>query len=468
MTSRLASRARRALYLGLVPLISGCMVGPNYVRPNVDDLIQPRTPTTSTVSFAQLEWRQVFTDATLQELIATALEESPQLDAALARIAIARARAGIARSELYPTLSLAAGASYRPAVTQNGDYVPAANALLALDMFYEIDLWGRIRRSTEAAVNELLATQAAYRSVAITLVADVASLYLQLRDVDNRLAIAQDTVRTRRESLGILETRRAGEFISEVEVAQGRILLGDAEAAVEQFLRLRRQTENALSVLLGEAPHDIPRGRSIYDQTFPTEVPVGLPADLLRRRPDILQAERRLAAETARIGAAEALRFPQLTLNTPLGINSDFEAGVTSFFADLGANVVQPVFNARRLKLGVEAAEASTMEALSQYELSILNAFREVEDALIAIETRTRELEVRLRQLRAAQEAFDLSWARYEGGLTSYLEALDIQRSLFSAQLAASETRQLQVGAIVQLYKALGGGWSPELEDSGD
>jgi len=243
-----------------------------------------------------------------------------------------------------------------------------------------------------------------------------------------------------------------------VDLNQAEIQFYEAEASVEVFRRGRAQTENAISVLLGVPPIAIPRGLPLQQQVFPPALPMGLPSELVDRRPDVLQAERRLHAQTARIGVAEALKYPSLTLSANLGVSF---SSATVGFLDAAADIFAPLFNAGRNQSRVDGEVARTEQALARYEQAILLAFREVEDAMVAVRTYEVEYANRLRQLQAAQNATELSWIRYDGGLTSYLEYLELQRSLFSAQLRASETLQLQLTSLVQLYKALGGGWNP-------
>jgi multidrug efflux system outer membrane protein len=460
------SRSGSARLVGLSLLASlalgGCKLGPDYVRPPVPQPEAYRQPMPPGESIANVAWWDLFQDPVLQELIEIALVENRDLRVALARIAEARAQAGFARADLYPRVDIAAGAAYGEARTDEGDNIPTRDVFVAADVFYEVDLWGKIRRGSEAAVEELLATEEAYRSVTITLVADVASLYLQLRDLDNRLDIAERTVEARNESYEIMRVRFEAGMINEVDLNQSEILLADAEASVETFRRSRVQTENALSVLLGRTPEAIARGLALPDQVFPPDIPAGLPSELLQRRPDILQAERRLAAQTARIGVAEALKFPSLSLTGSAGVSGDLtDAGVVTGFFNLGANLLGPIFNAGKNQRRVEIEVARTEQLLNQYEQTILTAFREVEDAVTATYTYRDEYDARLRQVEAAVRAADLSWARYQGGMTSYLEVLDLQRSQFSAELTASQALQLHYSSIVELYKALGGGWTP-------
>jgi multidrug efflux system outer membrane protein len=452
--------------LGIVVMsASACTVGPNYERPAVPEHDGYRTdvvPADSGValgadSIADLAWWELFQDTVLQDLIDTALANNQELDVALARIAEARANLGVSRADLYPEINAIGNAGLR-ADTDND---LSGSGLIAADVFWQVDLWGRIRRSNEAAFNELLATEEAYRAVTISLVADVASFYLLLRDLDNRQLIAEQTAQTRLETLDIIRARFDAGAVSEVDLNQAEIQLYEARASVEVFRRGRAQTEHAISVLIGVPPMVIPRGEGLAQQVFPPELPVGLPSALVERRPDVLEAERRLHAQTARIGVAEALKYPSLTLGAGAGVSF---GSATVGFLDAAADLFAPIFNAGRNQNRVDAEIARTEQALARYEQTILTAFREVEDAMVAIRTYETEHENRLLQLQAARSASDLSWIRYEGGLTSYLEYLDLQRALFAAELQASETLQLRLASLVELYKALGGGWNPAAE----
>jgi len=451
--------------------LGACKMGPDYVRPPVPQPETYRQEAPDGESIANVPWWELFQDSVLQGLIRTALEENRDLRVALARIAEARAQAGFVKADLYPRVDIVGGADFQEARTTEGDDVPTRDVFLAADVSYEVDLWGRIRRSNEAALQELLATEEAYRSVTITLVADVASLYLRLRDQDNRLDIAERTAQTRRDYVDIIRVRFEAGMVPEVDLNQAEIQLYDAEASIEASRRARGQIENALSVLLGHTPEAIRRGLSLSEQAFPPEVPVGLPSELVQRRPDILQAERRLAAQTARIGVAEALKWPSLTLTGTAGVSDDLtEGGLAAGFLGLGASLFAPLFNAGKNQRRVDIEVARTEQLLNQYEQTILTAFREVEDALIATYTYRAEYEARRRQVESAVNAANLAWVRYDGGLTSYLEVLDLQRSQFSAELAASQALQLELASVVELYKALGGGWpvQPETETEAD
>jgi multidrug efflux system outer membrane protein len=324
------------------------------------------------------------------------------------------------------------------------------------EVSYTIDIWGRVGRLSEAALQDYLATEEAYRALTIMLVAEMANAYFTLRDLDNRLIISEQTADTWQSNLEIVQARFKGGFVSEVDLNQAKIQLLEAQTAIQTFTRLRVQTENAISLLLGKPPQSIKRGLALQEQIFPPELPAGLPSDLLDRRPDVLQAEHRLHAQTERIGAAEALKYPTVTISADMGLNF-----VNPFygFAALGGQILGPIFNNQSIKRQVEIEKARTMQLLNDYEFIIINALREVEDAMTAVKTYENEFSLRKEQMIASQNAVKLSWIRYDGGLTSFLEVLDLQRSFFNSQLNASEALQLQLTSTIQLYQALGGGW---------
>jgi len=444
----------RRLFLMLVAItVVGCTRGPDYVRPSVPDPQDYREEFPAGESVANVPWWEVFADTVLVHLVETSLTNNRDLRTTLARIDEGRAQLGIARSNLYPRVDYGADGGITGNTAEDGT---PWDALAGVSAKYQVDLWGRIRRANEAALMELLATEEAYRSLTISLVAEVANSYLLLRDLDNRLDIAEQTFEAWKLSLDVIRTRFDAGVVSEVDVNQSEIQVFEAEATVQGFLRLRGQLENTLSVLLGAPPMSIERGLPLQEQIAHPDLPAGLPSELLERRPDILEAERRLHAQTARIGVAEALKFPQFNLLGSAG--GTFNGGNTGFFS-LGAELFGPLFNAGANQRQVDVEIARTEQLLNQYEQVILSAFREVDDALIAVRTYRAEYEARNKQMRSAKSAAQLSWVRYEGGLTSYLEVLDVQRSLFSAQLKSSETRQLELTSIVRLYVSLGGGW---------
>jgi len=454
----------RRLYLFLAALaVAGCTMGPDYVRPPVpepEDYREDEFPATESV--ADVPWWELFGDSVLVALIDSALVNNRDLGASVARITEARAALGIVRSQLFPRLDYGVDGSYGGTFGEDGEADGTGGAFLGAS--WQIDLWGRIRRSKEAALQELLATEEAYRGVTISLVAEVADSYLLLRDLDNRLEISKQTLEVWQQRLDVVQTRFEAGMINEVDLNQAQIEVYEAEVQVQTFERLRTKTENAISVLMGQPPEEIERGLHISEQVFPPEIPTGLPSELLQRRPDILQAERRLHAQTARIGAAKALRFPQFNLTADLG--AQFADQTTGIFG-LGAQLFGPIYNAGEISNQIEVEIAKTEQLLNIYEQTILNAYREVDDALVSVRTYEVEFDARRRQVEAAQNAAELSWTRYEGGMTSYLEVLDLQRSLFSSRLKASESLQLQLTSVVRLYQALGGGWVAAQDTSG-
>jgi multidrug efflux system outer membrane protein len=454
---------RPAFLVAVVVLLAGCTLGPDYERPPTPDLPVYLMGPPSSESVANTPWWELFQDSVLTALIDTALVHNQDLGVAMGRIAEARATLGIVRADLFPRINYAADGSIL--WTSEDEDGGTAGAGAFVDASWQVDLWGRIRRSNEAALQELLATEEAYRGVTISLVAEVASSYLLLRDIDNRLIVSERTVESRRQTLELVQTRFEAGMVSEVDVNQAKIQLAQAEASVQVFKRLRGQTENGINVLLGRPPQPVDRGQTLQEQAFPPELPAGLPSELLERRPDVLEAERQLHAQTARIGVAEALKFPQLNLTGSGG--ADFAENLTTGIAGLGAQLFGPIFNSGENQRRIDAEVARTEQLLNRYEKAILTAYREVEDALIAVETYKVEYAARQRQVDAAQKATDLTWVRYEGGMTSFLEVQDIERSLFSSQLSASETQQLHLTSIVRLYQALGGGWVVEQDTLG-
>jgi multidrug efflux system outer membrane protein len=414
-------------------------------------------------SIADLEWWQLFEDPQLQILIGEALRDNRDLRQAVARVNEVRARYYNVRADQFPTLDGSAGAGRGNAAER---FVPGAGIedtySAGLTAGYEVDFWGQYRRSTEAARADLLASVENQRTVLITLIADTASTYLLLRDLDARVVIAKDTVEARQDSTGIIRARYNKGTVPLLDVNQAEIEEADAMAVLAALRRQRQEAENALSVLIGSNPREIMRGRSIRSQLYPVEVPAGLPATLLERRPDIRSAEQSLAAQTARIGVAKALRFPSISLTANGGYISDDLDDLLesdSELWDVRVDILGPIFDAGKRKAQIKVEIARTEQALNEYEQTVLEAMREVEDALVGIRYYREELLARSMQLRAARSASMLSRARYDGGITDYLEVLDSDRSLFDAQLAQSAVERLELVSIVRLYKALGGGW---------
>ena len=455
---------------GLLPLVlilaaaqTACLLGPDYRRP--DDLGAPgsyRQPGVSDESLANLTWFELFQDPVLQELLAVSLEENKDLQAAFWRMEEARARLGFTRAEQFPGFGYQGDAS---TIDPTDSPVPQnrfETYSLSAGVSWEIDIFGKLRRSTESARAELLATEWGRRALIVSLVADVAQLYFVLRDLDARLEISERTLESRRGSTKLIRQRFEGGVVSQLDVHQAEIEEAIAAASVPLFERQIVQAENALSVLLGRSPGPIRRGLTLKEQDLPVEPPAGLPSELLQRRPDILQAEALVHAQMARIGVAQALRFPSLSLTGFIGFESTELSDLADSDSDtwgLAGNLLGPIFEFGRNKRRVEAERALTEQVILGYESAVLTAFREVEDSLIATRKLREEYKARVDQVISAQKASILSRARYDGGVTSYLEVLDIERSLFDSELQASRTLQEAYSAVVALYSALGSGW---------
>ena len=442
--------------------LGGCMLGPDYQRPDLDIPVAFEEQVEEGAALANTAWYRIFDDPRLVELINLALQENRELAIATARRDAVRAQLGFTRADLYPRIGGVAGAG-RGNLQER--ILPGSGApdryVLAAEASWEIDIFGRIRRATEAARADLLASEAARQTVVTAVIADVASTYFLLRDLDARYAIAERTLKTRQDSTRIIRERFSRGVAPFLDVNQAEIEEATSAAALAAIDRQRTEVENLLSVLVGRNPGNIVRGRSLDDQTLVPKVPAGLPSELLERRPDLKSAEAVLAARTARIGVAEALRWPSLSLTGSIGLVSEDLSRLLD--ADdlwsVDATLLAPLFTGGKNKRRVEIARARMEQALAAYELTALNAFAEVENALSAIRTLEDEYQARQMQLTAARSAAALSRARYDGGVTSYLEVLDSERSLFSAELAASEVRRAQLVSLVDLYKALGGGW---------
>jgi len=449
----------------LMVLLAGCATGPDYRRPDVAAPVKWRTDGTRTNSFADVVWTNVYRDAVLNELIATALTNNHDIRIAIARIDEASAAYGIERSAYFPAIN--GSASFTTAQAGNIPPLPGAQAD-QYDLFgllsYEVDVWGRIRRLNEAAKAQYLATEEAYRAVQVSLVAGVASTYFNLRALDHQLEIAVSTLASRSNSLELTQVKYddGNGIVSELDVAQAMTQVAAAQSSIANLKRLVSVTENALSILLGRNPRDIPRGLPLADQWQPVDVPAGIPSELLQRRPDLLAAEQQLIAANANIGVARAAYFPAISLTGALGLQSEdlgdlFDTGLSEAW-NFTPTITAPIFNAGKIRAGVRITEARQQAALASYEQAILNAFREVEDALVGIQRIREQLIADENVVKAERRRLELSSLRYEGGVASYSDVLDAQRFLFNAELTAVQTRNNLLNASVQLYKALGGG----------
>jgi NodT family efflux transporter outer membrane factor (OMF) lipoprotein len=460
---------------GIAVLLAGCTVGPNYHRPQIQAPSTFRAPTpqsaSDTASLADLKWFEVFKDEQLQELERIALVQNYDLRDAVAHVEAARANLGITRSNQFPNFGASAELS-AIRVSRNGEtplpraLVPSQNRTFGqatLDFLsFEVDIWGRLRRATEAARANLLGAEETRKAVVTTLVSDVATAYLSLRELDSQLEISQRTLESRQASLQLIKNRQTGGVATRLDLRQGEQLVYTAAETIPTLQEQIEQTENQINLLLGKNPGEIRRGRSLTAQDFPPEVPAGLPSSLLERRPDIRAAEQNLIAANAEIGVAKAAYFPQISLSGFLGGQgtqlSSLFSGRSAVWS-LTPQVTQPIFTAGRLRSNVRLSEAEQQSALIEYEKAIQTAFSEVSDALIAHQ-RVRESRVQQELLVVAlEDRTRLAYVRYRGGVDTLLNALDADRDLFQAELSLSQIRLSELLSVVQLYKALGGGW---------
>jgi outer membrane protein, multidrug efflux system len=452
-------------------LVAGCAVGPNYARPEVPTpaVFRADTAHADLTSLADVKWFELFKDVRLQEMIRTALVQNFDLRDAVVRVELARANLGITRADQFPTIEASAGITSQrsagsgssprpPGFGQSRTFGTVTGDLLS----FEFDVWGRLRRATEAARADLLASDNFRKAIITTLVNDVASAYFNLLELDMELAIARRTLLLREDSLTIIRNRERGGLGTILEVHQGEQLVHAAAQVIPDVEQLIEQTENQISLLLGGSPTTMARGLSLIDQEQPPAVPGGLPSALLDRRPDILVAEQNLVAANAMIGVAKAAYFPRISLTGFLGVQSD---ALTSLFSgpariwQFAPQVTQPIFNAGRLRSNVRLATAQQEFALIDYQRVIQTAFREVSDSLIQCQ-KVREIRTQQELLVATlQERSRLSYVRYQGGIDTLLNALDADRDLFDAELRLARTRRNELLALVQLYRALGGGW---------
>jgi len=449
-------------------LVAGCKVGPNYHRPVVHpptayrDLSENPQVQAQAASYADLPWWQVFEDSQLQELIRTALKLNYDLQIATERINEARAQVAIARSNLFPQVQ---GSGDFSGGKEHNFQTKSNFLTLTADAAFQLDLFGKLRRATEASRAQLLATEDARQTVILTLVSDVASDYFALLQLDLQLQITRNTVTAQEASVKLTKLRVDHGVATKLDVLQAQQTLDTANAQIPDLERQIAQEENAISILLGNYPQAVPRGLPLVEQPLPPEVPPGLPSTLVERRPDIREAEQFLVAANAEIGVAKAQFFPQISLTGSgggaFGRSSAFSSLMSSQLGiwSYGAQVSQPIFTGGALRGNLRVAESQHQQALIAYRQAIQRAFGDVSDALIGYQ---KFHEVRLRQedtVADLQESVRLSNMRYKGGTTTYLEVLDGQRSLFSAELTLAQARGTEYQSLVQLYRALGGGW---------
>ncbi|HEY1241580.1 MAG TPA: efflux transporter outer membrane subunit [Bryobacteraceae bacterium] len=463
-------KPRAAFWIAL-PLLAGCTLGPDYRRPAVPVPPQFRggPGDASASSLAEKKWADLFEDDQLHRLVATALEQNFDLRIASERVEEARARFRITGAGEYPSLSAQSElAANRPSRIGANPVVPAA---ISLDSTYtqsgaalawELDLWGRLRRMTESARAQYLATEDGRRGVIVSLIAEVSRAYFTLRERDLELEIARATGDLAEQNLKLIGVRHDNGAATGLDFHQAEQFLFAATGQIASSQRDIGQAEDALSLLLGQAPGEIARGRAVDDFGLPPEVPPGLPSALLERRPDIRQAEQLLIAANAQIGVARASFYPQISLTGFLGGQSrslfNLFTGPARFWS-IAPAASAPIFEAGQLRAGLRLTDAQEREMLINYQKTIYTAFREVSDALVRYD-RTREQRKQQDQLvRASAETVRLATVRYQGGLDSYLQVLDAERSLFQGRLVLAQLRLQELLSFVEIYRALGGGW---------
>jgi multidrug efflux system outer membrane protein len=459
-------RARQVLAGGLaVALASACAVGPNYVRPPVappEDFRGQVAPHEAT-SLADLPWWEVFDDEVLQQLILEALEANYDLKVAVARVEQATAQVGVAQSPFYPQVGYqtSAGRQQTPKFKSQSD--DTFNLFYgAFSLAWELDVWGRIRRSNEAAQQALLATDEFRRGVLLTLATNVAQGYLTLLELDRELEIANSTTQSFQETLDLFTRRYHGGVGDKLQVSRAEAALALTEAQVPDLERRIVIQENALCVLLGRNPGPIPRGTPLVDRPAPPATPPGLPSALLERRPDVAQAEHTIASANAQIGVAVADFFPRIGLTALYGgQSSDLKNIVKENFSvwNVAGNAAGPLFQGFALLEQYRGQVAGWEETKAQYEQTVLNAFAEVSNTLTAQTRFAEELTAQERAVKAYQESVRLSLLRYNSGLATYYEVLEAQQQLFPAEITLAQLQLSQLLTTVTLYRALGGGW---------
>ncbi len=457
------------LLTSIVVYFSGCAAGPDFQRPEYagTNTFRFDTITSASDTIVNLKWWELFDDPVLDTLIKQALANNKDVMIAAARIEAARANLGLTKAEQWPSFGYSAnagGGNFGGGQLMNST---ASSFNAYPEMYWEIGFWGKYRRMNESARASLLASEYGMRTVQVGLISAVASTYFSLLEYQKKLEISQQTYASRDSGMAIIKARFDYGIVAEIDYNQSQIQTAISAASIPMYQRAVAQTENALSILLGTHPGSIMTGKPLLDQELPPDIPGGLPSQLLLRRPDVLQAEALYAAQNAKIGVAQAMRWPSLNVTGLLGYATNdllaFNAGGLAWAA--AGSLTGPIFQFGKNKRRVEIEKHNTEAALLEYQNVTLKAFKEVEDALIAIKTYKEQLTAAKIRNDAAINAQMLSSERYDKGQTSYLEVLESERQSFDAQLAYAQTRRELLDAYIALYKALGGGWlSPEEE----
>ena len=466
----------------ILQLCWSAAVGPDYQR--VSTTVPKTIPAINSGELEQKDnidvtWWKIFNDNQLNAMVKTAFEHNLDLQVALARVDEFRASLGVAKSDFYPSLSLSAGASRQKLSDNQGIPVPAGydtynNFMLGLNLNYEIDFWGKVRRSNEAARAELFQYDFNRANVQLTLISQVVTTYFSLRSLDLQLEIARDTYVSRKDSFDLMSKQFKGGLVSELSTRQAESEMYSAAVSVSVLESSISRTESALAILLGRNPKEIfespvPRGKNVRELIVPPTLPMLLPSKLLERRPDIASAEQQLIAANARIGLAKSYYFPSISLTGGLGyqsteLNNLFQGPSQTW--SFGANLLMPIFDAGRTGYLVEAATARQKQALAQYQKSIQVAFTEVRDALKDYDSGKIIIDMQKTQVEALQRNLYLANLRYKNGQSTYLDVLDAERQLFQVQLASVQAQQNRLVSVVNLYKALGGGWVYENQEA--
>jgi outer membrane protein, multidrug efflux system len=461
-------RWRGLTALALVVIVSGCTVGPNYKRPNVDVPTTYRAApandtATDATALGEAKWWAVFQDEELQNLIRVALQQNFDLRVAATRVLQAQAQLGITRADQFPTLSggAALNTSRQPASVLFHGFEETTGQI-SLSASWELDFWGKYRRATEAARANLLASEWGRRAVVNAVISDVATAYFELRALDLQLEISKQTLASRQDSLKLEQALEQNGSTSLVDVRQSEQLVYTASETIPNIERQVQQDENLINTLLGRNPGPVNRGRKLTEQPHPPSIPPGLPSALLERRPDIQQAEAQLIAANAQIGVAKAAFYPDIALTGDSGYQTlaltKLFTGPSSFWT-VGPTLTVPIFTAGKLRSNVKLTEAQQQQALLTYQQTIQQAFRDVSDSLIAYQ-KNREFREQQELLTAsAEDSAKLAEIRYQAGVTSYLEVLTNDTNYFAAQLNLAQAQQNELTALVQVYNALGGGW---------
>lgn len=461
---------RLFLALTVTTILAGCAVGPDYLRPTstLPEQHKEANATPQAIAPINPEWWTLFNDATLNQLVQQTLLANQDLQAAIARLEASEAAAREAGAELYPAIGLAANGSRNriSGETFNGQNTGAAtynNRRAALSLSYELDLWGRIRRSNEAARAEALASRFGRDSIQLALIGQLVNEYLALRSNEAQLEVTRQTLESRQQSLKIVQARLDAGSASGLELAQAESQLNAAQGQWSQFKRLRALSENQIGLLSGQPGLKI-ASASLEQLPLPPTPPTGLPSTLLEARPDVRQAEEKLIAANARIGVAKAAYFPTIGLTGLYGSESAalsklFTSSAGIWTAAIGLSM--PIFDAGRTGARVDQATAAQAENVANYRKTLQTAFREVNDAIVNLHEFANEEAAFAAQVDASKRAFNLAQKRYESGYSGYSDLLDTQRTLNTAQLLYLASRKNRLGASVDLFKALGGGWQP-------